>query len=495
MQVWDEITVLYPKPFKEGGRANKATKKITFFRKDRDWSRGESGELQYEVKGYPSITYWSAEVFRVESLQDMCKVLYRASMDERAPVVVRGRPIDLNNPRMVRAGQKTRFGEPGLLDVDRRWLCVDLDDTSISHSLSTEEDCANACRILRDALPRPFNKASCAMQISSTSTPAKVKAHAWFWLPDFVCNGGLSAWAKQPRQMPVDRMLYTMAQPHYIAPPTFSHKNLPPEFTIAKRWNYIAGEDIRLEDLPEEFVGYTVWEDLQEKERKQRFQNVNTRIYDESTTPRLVELMADDIRSAGAGQRHYTAKDKIYRVFHMIMDGELPLSSLDVIKSAALDSLIQARGAKEGEREVERLIENLERRYGALSCRYAPSKPSSTRIKRKSIRKATSKKITKAPPQAPPTKAPRTPPPVEPIRPQTPEEAHLRKTLKSNISFEESIAFVHGLYEGALEQVAGSPNQVPLARALVGRHLNRLNVGWTSNDLADILLLFKRVNP
>lgn len=108
---------------------------------------------------------------------------------------------------------RRKYKDDGVvLDVDKRWLCVDIDAQPAN---------PDKCHIEQAIalLPEWLQLADCAWQFSSSHgfKPAnQLRVHLWFMLSRPVGNNSLRAWAKP---LPIDGALYTPVQPHYVGDP------------------------------------------------------------------------------------------------------------------------------------------------------------------------------------------------------------------------------------------------------------------------------------
>lgn len=104
--------------------------------------------------------------------------------------IIRGEPLKTNKSKIVsRCGEGNE--EAAFKDVGRRWMMIDIDDLTLPDFIDPITNPEGAAKWGRASLPKPFRKATCYYQFSSSqSLPNKLgekpknilKIHLFFWL-------------------------------------------------------------------------------------------------------------------------------------------------------------------------------------------------------------------------------------------------------------------------------------------------------------------------
>lgn len=130
--------------------------------------------------------------YREEVVRDIYSLgeLIRSQESKTKELVIRGEPLKTNKSIIVsRQGEGRK--EAAFRDVGRRWMMIDIDDLPLPEFLDPVEDPEAVVKWARASLPKPFRKATCYYQFStSQSLPQKlgekpkqvIKIHLFFWL-------------------------------------------------------------------------------------------------------------------------------------------------------------------------------------------------------------------------------------------------------------------------------------------------------------------------
>lgn len=199
---------------------------------------------------------------------------------------------------------RRKYKDDGVvIDVDKRWLCVDID------AQPADPDKCHIDQAIA-ILPEWLQAADCVWQFSSSHgfKPAnQLRVHLWFMLARPVGNNSLRAWAKP---LPIDGALYTPVQPHYVGNPLIIGAWDPIKERIG-----IRRADARVAIPPPELMSSEDHEAWQDRENKARVDREIARIavmpqarkssYDgERVYARIVQEEIDKIQNATEGNRH-----------------------------------------------------------------------------------------------------------------------------------------------------------------------------------------------
>lgn len=209
------------------------------------------------VESYGRTYRYNAEEVTVDDIESLSKAIREVSKDPTA-FVIRGKPIDqTHNIRRLKIKCKKTGDMPTIEEVDRRWLCIDIDDVTI-------DPVRGVVGSAIAALPECFHGVACHYQMSSSAgvfESGLAKVHLWYWLDRAAFGKSLRGWLKP---WPVDVTLYSGVQPHYTADPVFVRMEDPePE-----RHGFIQGAPSV--ELPEEVLSradFLKRENEREKER------------------------------------------------------------------------------------------------------------------------------------------------------------------------------------------------------------------------------------
>ncbi|WP_203069872.1 hypothetical protein [Falsiroseomonas ponticola] len=135
--------------------------------------------------------------------------------------VVRGAILDADRTHGVRRllHRDPKTGEaPTLREVPRRWIALDVDSLPVPEGMDPADLVANARAIL-PLLPAPFRVAKLVVQATAShGIKPGARLRLWGWCSRPVTSAECKAWLAAA---PVDRSLYSAAQPHYTAEPLF----------------------------------------------------------------------------------------------------------------------------------------------------------------------------------------------------------------------------------------------------------------------------------
>ncbi len=215
--------------------------------------------------------------------------------------VIRGDVIP-NAPEQIRRTYKQ--ADSHILDVDKRWLCIDIDGQPADPSRCHVEQ---AVKLLPDWL----QVADCVWQFSAShgvKPSNQLRLHLWFWLARPVGNNALRAWAKP---MPIDGALYQPVQPHYIGDPMFVNGHDPIKQRLGLRQ-----ADQREAVPPAELMTTAEWDRHLTEKQEERIQRERLRL---SLVPatrdtefdlarryqRIIGEELETLRRTGEGGRHH----------------------------------------------------------------------------------------------------------------------------------------------------------------------------------------------
>jgi hypothetical protein len=163
----------------------------------------KDGKLSTE--GYERAKNFNMERVRVGDLDDIERVLKSVQSDYKK-AVLRGRPIVSGVSRRSLRGEN-----PTLEDVDRRWLCVDIDELPWSGALNKA-----AIDYARNTLPDWLRSAECIAKWSaSAGIRSGIRLHLWYFGDRPVSGNGLKHHLKEH----CDISTLSAAQIHYTAFP------------------------------------------------------------------------------------------------------------------------------------------------------------------------------------------------------------------------------------------------------------------------------------
>lgn len=162
----------------------------------------------------------------VPDLAALSALLSEIQSDRRS-FIIRGARIDgVDDHGATARTIKDHDGTPPHLhDVDRAWLCVDIDALPVPTDPDgkPQGDRAAWVRYAVATLPAPFHDAGYHYQWSSSAGVkgwATIKLHLWFMLDRPACSRSLRGYFDASRA-PVDVALYSANQIHYTAAPIF----------------------------------------------------------------------------------------------------------------------------------------------------------------------------------------------------------------------------------------------------------------------------------
>jgi hypothetical protein len=266
-------------------------------------------------------------------------------------------------------------------EVDRRWLCLDLDKWLWPAGVLRPEDGGDpweGLMVALRALPAPFRRASCVVQWSSSAGVNGwdvLKCHVWFWADRAVCSASLRDYFKaynveryQAGLAGVDLALFNAVQVHYCADPLF--EGVADPLAAHGRWRRLEGAHDTL-GLPGEIVGLATHEAAQAALMEQR------RIERGAVAIRAARVLAGSasdrakgvaryvsaaltkavtmILDAGEGARHETLRDQALSLYGLVLAGALDEGRWEQVLWDAAEATLPAERIHSG--EVQRLIE------------------------------------------------------------------------------------------------------------------------------------------
>ena len=169
---------------------------------------------------YDSAYHYDASAVPVAGIPDLMNVLRRLlPLSDRC--VVRGRIIGADKAKKIRrlAVADAETGDvPTLVDVPRRWLAVDWDGIARPAHIAAD-DLWNCGDIVLDAMPAPFQQATCIIQASANhGIKPGCRLRGWFWCDRPMTGRELKQWLKNS---PCDPSIFNPVQPIYTAAPVF----------------------------------------------------------------------------------------------------------------------------------------------------------------------------------------------------------------------------------------------------------------------------------
>ena len=185
---------------------------------------GQWGKVSYEAGAY-----FKPTEHVVDDLDGLVEVLDKVRRDPRA-FVVRGELAPWAREQIAaepggvirRRKHKKDNIEPPLVETDRRWIMIDVDNWPLPTWADLVDDPAGAIDTAVYALlPEAFHDAECWWQLSASAgcfSPGMLKAHLFFWLSEPANNLHIKAVLKQ-HAPGVDTSPFNAAQPHYVADP------------------------------------------------------------------------------------------------------------------------------------------------------------------------------------------------------------------------------------------------------------------------------------
>ncbi|MGA7408033.1 MAG: hypothetical protein WBW67_25125, partial [Pseudolabrys sp.] len=193
---------------------------------------------EWSKVSYQAGARFHPQEYSVSSLRELAVVLDQVSRDARA-FIVRGGLAPwvqdelIQNPDLLILRRKLKKAdyEPSLVEIQRAWLMIDIDNFPLRPSDDLADDPESAIEFaISELLPPAFHDAEAWWQLSSSAgfSAGMLKAHVFFWLSEPADNLHIKAVLKQ-HAPGVDLAPFNAAQPHYIAAPVIEggHDPLP----------------------------------------------------------------------------------------------------------------------------------------------------------------------------------------------------------------------------------------------------------------------------
>ena len=166
---------------------------------------------KWETTGYTAGKQFDHASKRLTGLDDLGASL-EALAGQPQSFVIRGNVMPGVTGPIARTYKQA---DSRILDVDKSWLCVDIDGCPAKPNRDHIEQAL-------ELVPEWLRAADCVWQFSSSHgvKPAdQIRLHLWFWLVGAPGNNALRHWARGLAY--VDGALYQPVQPHYTASPIF----------------------------------------------------------------------------------------------------------------------------------------------------------------------------------------------------------------------------------------------------------------------------------
>jgi hypothetical protein len=162
---------------------------------------------EWSKVSYEAGAQFHPEEIPIASLHDLAAVLEIISKDPRA-LIVRGSLADFardalkHDPDHLIRRRKLKRGdvEPELIEVDCRWIMIDVDRFPLRGSDDMADDPESAIEYaIGELLPPAFHDAECWWQLSSSAgfVAGILKAHLFFWLTEAASNRHIATVLKQ----------------------------------------------------------------------------------------------------------------------------------------------------------------------------------------------------------------------------------------------------------------------------------------------------------
>jgi hypothetical protein len=178
---------------------------------------------------YGRETHFRVKQVDLNGFDQLCRCLDTLTGRPSA-FVIRGEPLsdtDLNKTRRLlhpdpKTGEAATFTE-----APRNWFAIDLDKIKRPVAIDPVIDPEGAIEHLIGLLPPEIHDASCWWQFTcSQNLPDcedTLSARLWFWLIEPLGDAALTRWADCANTggRLVDRSIYRVVQPHYVANPIF----------------------------------------------------------------------------------------------------------------------------------------------------------------------------------------------------------------------------------------------------------------------------------
>jgi P4 family phage/plasmid primase-like protien len=230
------------------GKGKKATKKFI---------KRENGSI--EKVPFSAGMFFTYEERPVSSLQDLADIINDIA-DEPRKLIIRGQIKD-NMPPVVR--RKIHDPDAAFDAVARPYVMLDIDKMECPPFLDPATNPEEVVQWVLNALPEPFNKASCYYKFSSSQGVLaedddgnSVCVHLWFWCDRAVYDDEWKRYFKS-LSSPVDAALFSPVQIHYTANPVFESMDDPlPERSGILRGN---SDIVIVPNIPEEKARKTVY--------------------------------------------------------------------------------------------------------------------------------------------------------------------------------------------------------------------------------------------
>jgi hypothetical protein len=289
-----------------------------------------------------------------EDLNDLYEILRDIQHDHQS-AIVRGRPISdgLIRRRIHKCAETGAL--PDLVEVDRQWICIDVDGIDWSGELDDA-----AAEAARARLPAWLSRAGCVYQWSaSAGIKPGLRVHLWIWLDRAVYGRSLRKHLRSTGVADgVDLSTLSDAQIHYTARPIVIGADdpiqtrlgrlpglpavVPPPVTTIAEWE----RQERLARFNREMAAKSVRYDSAKKQKRAK------KRYAEATVRGVIE----DIASAPEGDRHATIYRGAARVAGLAKSGLVDHDALSAVEATAAAILPPARAA-----DVPRIVEDAAR--------------------------------------------------------------------------------------------------------------------------------------
>ncbi len=292
----------------------------------------------FTTEPYDSAKTMSLHAVELAGLDSLAGLLGELAT-RRDCCLVRGEIIDhartIGVRRLCRADPET--GEqPTLHEAPRHWLALDLDSVPLDQGID-RLDIEACARCVLPRLPEAFRGAACVVQ-ATTSHGIKpgARLRLWFWCSRPLTNAECKRWLAQS---PVDRTLFSPAQPHYTAAPIFVGWSDP----LPRRLGRLSGAPFVIPPAPAAFAPPTPPRIAQERPL-----GGLRGLRAGSAASRFAGLLCA-VRRAPEGQRHPTLFWAACRAGEMVAAGELSAdAAAAVLAQAAMEG--GGRDAQRAER-------------------------------------------------------------------------------------------------------------------------------------------------
>ena len=248
------------------------------------------------IIGYDNAKHFDMAEVAVADLDHLARILTKL-LNRPACCIVRGAIADparvSSVRRLVYACRET--GEaPTLIDVNRRWISLDVDGVVRPDHIPAA-DLVACAQVAIALLPAEFRKARCIVQATSThGLKPGSRLRLWFWADRPLSGAELGAWM---RGCPVDGSIFRPCQPIYTAAPIFQAKrdHLPSRIAMIDGAETVLAppHDVLIPPKPPIPAPQPL---PNEKPQEPRI-------------TRLIATALRNVQTAGEGQRHYQLRN------------------------------------------------------------------------------------------------------------------------------------------------------------------------------------------